>query len=166
MKRRKVVWFSCGVTSAVAAKIAVESHCDGDGEIVVVYCDTGSEHSDSKRFLRDCGEWLGVKIETIRSKKFPDIWEVFERTGWLVGPSGARCTTEMKKIPRKAFQQADDIQIFGMDVGEIPRADRLRATEFEVDSRFPLIEAGISKRECVDIISSVGIRIPAMYLMG
>lgn len=37
---RRVVWFSCGAASAVAAKLAVEKYGDG---CTVVYCDTSGD---------------------------------------------------------------------------------------------------------------------------
>jgi 3'-phosphoadenosine 5'-phosphosulfate sulfotransferase (PAPS reductase)/FAD synthetase len=85
---RVIAWFSCGVTSAVAAKLTLEKYPDA----VVAYCDTGSEHKDNVRFLKDCERWLGKKVQVLKSKKYKDIWDVFEKTKYLAGVNGARCT--------------------------------------------------------------------------
>ena len=42
--------FSCGATSAIATAIALKE----DPTAEVVYADTGSEHPDNMRFLKDC----------------------------------------------------------------------------------------------------------------
>ena len=89
---RVLVWFSCGAASACAAKLAVEKHKDKALEII--YCDTLKyEHPDNVRFLKDVEKWIGQPIKILKSEKYDDIYDVFHKTGWLVGPKGARCTS-------------------------------------------------------------------------
>ena len=45
-----IAWFSCGVTSAVACKIALSLYDD----VQIYYIETGSGHPDNTRFLSDC----------------------------------------------------------------------------------------------------------------
>lgn len=45
-----IAWFSCGVTSAVACKIALSLYED----VQLYYIETGSGHPDNARFLVDC----------------------------------------------------------------------------------------------------------------
>lgn len=78
---RTVAWFSCGATSAVAAKLAIARY----PETVVAYCDTGGEHPDNVRFLKDCERWFGREIQVLRSERYRDIWDVFEKTRYLAG---------------------------------------------------------------------------------
>jgi hypothetical protein len=146
----------------VAAKLAVER----DPTTVVAYCDTGSEHEDNRRFLDDCARWLGRPIEVLRSASYRDIWDVFERTRYLVGIRGARCTTELKKLVRRAFERPDDVQVFGFDAAEGHRAERFRGNNPEVSVWFPLIDAGLSKADCLAQLQSAGIELPAMYKLG
>lgn len=159
---RTVAWFSCGVTSAVAAKLAVER----DPHTVVAYCDTGSEHADNKRFLADCARWLGREILVLRSPLYADIWDVFTKTRYLAGVNGARCTTELKKLVRRAFERPTDTQVFGFDRDERSRADKFRANNPEVTAWFPLIESHLSKADCLARIQNAGIELPAMYRLG
>jgi len=163
-RRRVVCWFSCGVTSAVAAKLTLSGF--PGREVRIVYCDTGSEHPDNARFLADCEDWYGQEIEQIKSEKYRDIWDVFEKTRWLVGPSGARCTTELKKLVRRRYERPGDIQVFGFDSSERERADRFRENNIEVDLRTPLLDEGLSKSDCADIVLRAGIEVPAIYRMG
>jgi hypothetical protein len=159
---RTVAWFSCGATSAIACKIALES----DPNAVIAYCDTGSEHSDNARFLRDCGQWFGREITVLRSPKYRNIWDVFEKTRYLVGVGGARCTTELKKKVRQAFSEPDDLHVMGFDAAEEDRAARFRTNNPELRTWFPLLERGIRKGDCLDLLRGAGIDLPAMYLLG
>ena len=161
---RVVCWFSCGVTSAVAAKLAMDAF--PGHEMHVCYCDTGSEHPDNARFLKDCEEWIGHSIEILHSPDYHDIWDVFEKTGWLVGPQGARCTTELKKRVRVAYQQPDDVHVFGFDTGERKRADRFLHVNHDLRVSLPLIEQSFSKADCVAEILRAGLELPEMYRLG
>jgi len=160
--KRVVCWFSAGVTSAVAVKLAKEQ-----GPVTIAYCDTGAEHVDNLRFIADCEKWFNQKIIILRSKKYASVWEVFEKTRYLSGVNGARCTTEMKKLVRRNFEDLNnDLQVFGFDATEKKRADKFLANNPEVTAWFPLIEQNLTKQDCIDKILSAGINIPEMYRLG
>lgn len=163
---RVVVWFSCGAASAVAGKLVLSEH--GHNDVVVAYTDTGAEHPDNARFIQHIQTWYGHEIQILKTDKYTDTWDVWLRTRYLVGPTGARCTGELKKKVRFAFQQPDDIHVFGFtaDRREVQRAERFREQNPEIDLRTPLIERGINKKDCIGILDAVGIAIPAMYRMG
>lgn len=163
--RRIVSWFSAGSASAVATKIALDK-MDVDIDVVVAYCDTGSEHPDNVRFIQDVEKWLGFKTTVLKSNKYEDIWDVFEKTRWLVGVNGSRCTTELKKKLRQEFEEFGDVQVFGYTVEEKERLDRFRKNNPELNIWCPLIDRGISKADCHDIIFQAGIEQPAMYKLG
>ena len=86
-------WFSGGVTSAVAIKLMIEAGHD----VVIYYFETGSHHKDHSRFLRDCEIWYGQKINIVRNKKYKNVDDVIVKNRYLNGPSGAKCTKELKK---------------------------------------------------------------------
>jgi PP-loop superfamily ATP-utilizing enzyme len=160
---RVLVSFSCGAASAVAAKMAVDKYGD---RVEVIYCDTLKyEHPDNVRFLNDVSVWIGRRINIIRSTKYNDIFDVFEKTGWLVGPSGARCTTELKRNVRKAYQLPDDIHVFGLTADE---KDRITSFEDRNDISIDWIlrDNNVTKQDCYRIIQKAGIQLPAMYLLG
>jgi 3'-phosphoadenosine 5'-phosphosulfate sulfotransferase (PAPS reductase)/FAD synthetase len=147
----------------VAAKLARQS---APGEFVVAYCDTGSEHPDNERFLRDCEEWIGQPIIRLKSERYDDIWDVFERTGWLVGPGGARCTSELKKRVRNDFMRVSDLQVFGFDRSEARRVERFKANNPEVRLLTPLLDRNLSKSDCLAMLQNAGIELPEMYKLG
>lgn len=160
---RVLAWFSCGSASAVAAKLAIEKY---GSAVEVLYCDTlAYEHPDNARFMRDVSKWLGKEITILRSEKFTDIFDVFRKRRFIVGPRGAPCTTELKKRVRFKYQRPDDRHVFGLTAEECDRADRMREQGVE-DFEFPLIDAGITKRRCHEIIGAAGIEQPAMYRLG
>lgn len=161
---RVLAWFSCGDASAYAAKIAVETYGE---RCEVIYCDTFAyEHPDNKRFFKDVEKWIGKPIKVIRSSRYKDIYDVFNKTRWLVGPKGARCTTELKKIPRMEYQRADDLHIFGFTAEETKRIERFHRENPELFAEFPLADRGITKRDCHLEMRRAGIELPAMYRLG
>lgn len=162
---RVVVWFSCGATSAVAAKLAFKEY-GPTHNFHVAYCDTQSEHPDNRRFFYDVQDWVGHPFEILRSSEYNDIWDVWRKTRWLIGPKGARCTTELKKRLRFQYQQPGDLQVFGFDHDEAERADNLRKNNPEVNLITPLIERGLSKPDCLAMLERAGIEPPAMYRLG
>lgn len=164
MTPRTLVWFSCGVTSAIAAKIVA----DTEENVEICYCagTLSTEHPDNERFLRDCEEWIGLPVKRLYSDKYSDIWDVFQKTRWLVGPQGARCTTELKKLVRRRYTRPDDRQVFGFDFGEEERAKRFKDNNVEVLAEFPLIDLQVTKAQCLEILREEGIEIPALYRMG
>lgn len=164
MSPRVVVWFSCGAASAVAAKLTLAKY--GRERVTLAYTDPGSEHPDSARFMADCVRWFNHPIETLRNAKYRDTWQVWEERRFLVGPRGALCTGELKKSPRFAFQRPDDIQVFGYTADEQDRADQFREQNFEVILKTPLIDAGLSKADCLAMIDRAGIELPLMYRLG
>lgn len=161
---RILAWFSCGAASALATKLAIEKY----GDVVeVLYCDTlAYEHPDNRRFLADCERWFGRTIRLLKSPKYEDIFDVFYKTRWLVGPKGARCTTELKKNVRKAYQRPGDVQIFGLTVEEKVRIQRFENENPEVTAEFPLIEHAKTKSDCLRALNEAAIELPAMYRLG
>lgn len=161
---RVIAWFSCGAASAVAAKLAIEVHGD---RVVPVYCDTSaSEHPDNARFIREVAAWLGKPVTVLHSPTYRDIDDVFERTKYMAGVKGARCTVEMKKVPRFQFQEPDDTHVFGFTAEETGRITNFAANNPELDLFFPLQHFGVTKADCFVRLTEAGIALPVMYGLG
>ena len=162
--KRTVCWFSAGAASAVATKLVLREVPDA----VVAYCETGAEHFDNARFLADCERWFGRPIERLRSDRYADTWDVFEKRRYLAGIDGALCTVELKVMPRLAWQQPTDIHVFGYtaDGPDVARAKRLRETYFELSIKTPLIDRGLTKEACLAMVEDAGIELPPMYRLG
>jgi hypothetical protein len=160
-----ISWFSCGVPSAVAAKLAIRDY--GSDQVQVVNCDTkSSEHSDNYRFFNQVQDWLGQKIIEIKSADYSTVDDVFERVRYMSGVKGARCTTELKKIPRLKFAQPDDIHIFGMTFDERKRVREFSMRNPDMRLRWILVDHCMSRADCMDEIRTAGIAEPEMYRLG
>ena len=162
---RTLIWYSDGAASTVAGMITLKSNPDA----IPVHTATNSEHPDNVRYRKDVEEKLFKKeVLVLTSMKYADIWDVYDKTGWLIGPKGARCTTELKKKLRQQFEMPDDIHVFGYtaDHADAKRARDFKRNNFELDVRLPLIERNITKADCLDIIEQAGVQLPMMYRLG
>lgn len=158
--QRTIAWFSCGAASAVAAKLTPEA--------IPVYCETRAEHPDNERFLKDCEDWLGRKVQRIASDEYESTWDVWEKRKYIAGIDGAPCTTYLKVRPRLEFQRPDDVHVFGYtaDKRDAARATALRQNYPELTVRSPLVDRGLTKEACIAMIERAGIRPPIMYDYG
>lgn len=163
---RVIAWFSCGAASAVAAKLAVEKY---GYQCLVANCDTRkNEHPDNYRFSRECEEWFGQPILYLKSPMFETVDAVFEQTRYMSGVEGARCTTELKKKVRQAFERPDDIHILGYtnDKKELKRIKNFEANNPELQCEWILRDQTKSKDDCFEFIRKAGIKLPVMYDLG
>lgn len=165
MSGRIVCRYSSGCPSAVAAKIAIAEF--GAERVKVVKSDTRSEHADNERFDREVAEWLGQEIIYVASDEYRDIWHVFEKERYIVSHQGAKCRGALKMVPFYDYWLPSDTLIFGYtsDKKDAERAVRLKANSVE-KMRFPLIERGLMRADCLAMIERAGIEIPMMYRLG
>tara|TARA_R110000868_G_scaffold374396_1_gene638901 strand:+ start:880 stop:1680 length:801 start_codon:yes stop_codon:yes gene_type:complete len=161
-------WFSCGVTSAIACKLALDTY--GKENVDLYYIKIDSAHPDNDRFIADCEEWFDVKIKTIQSKKYSDQFDVIEQIRYVNGVNGAPCTLQLKKKVRFDLQKALDypIQVFGFEfeTKQVNRAIRFIEQFPETKPIFPLIEGSYTKEICAGLIIEQGIELPTMYKLG
>lgn len=160
-------WFSCGSTSAVACKIAIDEGLDVD----LWYLYTGAEHSDNERFIADCEKWFGKKINIARSNKFSCPEDV-ARKELFNTPYGAPCTKYLKKevrqkqiMPLYEGQEVCHILGFEYTQHEVNRALRWKEQQTP-NCYFPLIKHRLNKQDCLLRLKAANIEIPAMYKLG
>ncbi len=162
-----ISWWSAGVTSAVATKLAIQEFGD---EVKPIYFAIDSAHEDNARFKSECEDWYGMEIEVWRSEKYKDQFDVIKKTRYVNGPSGARCTSELKKKVRQRVEKELDFegQVFGFEFSkkEINRAIRFKEQYPVAKPFFPLIEKKMTKPECLHFLSKSGISSPKMYDLG
>lgn len=171
MAGRIVIWFSCGAASAVAAKLVLQSN-DGrkaGREIVIARNWIAEEHHDNDRFQYEVSDWLGHPIIHVTNEKYAgSIYNVQDDVKFLRHPmtGGAPCTRLLKKEMRKSFQRPGDIHVFGLHIGEEDRVDKFLDGEPDIQAWFPLIEHGLTKMDCHQMISDAGIAMASMYRLG
>ena len=161
---RVLGWYSHGATSAAMAKLLVSQY--PDCEIVNCSSTMANEHPDNARFMADVSRWIGKDVVQLYSEKYKDIYDVFDKTGWLVGVGGARCTQELKRHVRECYQQVGDIHCFGFTADEPERVERFKRDNPELYLLFPLLDNNLSKQDCLNMLMQAGIKLPAMYELG
>lgn len=108
-------------------------------------------------FLFDCQKKTYSATETIRKRRY------------INGPSGAPCTSELKRKVRQRWEQTqDDLlrYVWGYDCEEKHRAERLLQTTIEHEHVFPLIDAILTKDEVHGLLERLDIKRPLMYELG
>jgi len=124
---------------------------------------------DNLRFLQDVESWLGVEIETAINSKFPDCSAntVWKKARFMSSPLGAPCTKELKKRAREEWEQSNrpHWHVLGFTSEETGRYERF--TAYERPNVLPiLIEANMTKQDCVDFLLSEGLKLPHVYSLG
>lgn len=155
-----VSWFSAGVSSAVATKIA----CPRIDRIIYIHID--DQHPDTLRFVDDCERWFGRKI-TILQSPLKCVENACLASNYMRGPHNIACTDRLKKRVRKEWEldhRGRHTYVWGFDRSETLRAERLVRAMPEHEHIFPIL--GYTKNEVHGILARAGIRRPAMYDLG
>lgn len=168
--RKIICWWSGGITSAVACKLAIEKY--GKENCQVIMIDTHNEHSDTYRFALDCEKWYGLQIEGISAipDKYKSIQDVWRTHLSLNVANGAICSYKLKRVAREKWEKTAefDHQVFGFEfeTTEFKRALALKLNHSQTNPIFPLLEMAMDKKECVNYVIDAGIRIPEAYALG
>jgi hypothetical protein len=160
------VWFSCGAASAVAAKLTLDKWGDSC-TVRVINNPVAEEDPDNRRFLADVERWLGVTIEIATNPKYPNASavEVWNTRKYMAGIAGAPCTVELKKKARQHWESQNDYDwmVLGFTAHERDRHERFTLTE-RANLLPILIDAGLSKADCWNILLDAGVQLPRPYL--
>ena len=160
---KTVSYFSAGVSSAVATKLMID-------EIdLIMYTHIDDHHPDSLRFVNDCEAWFGKPV--IREQSILKSVDGACRSASFIKDrnGGATCTTRLKRLVRKKFEKDNEGKlriVWGLDVEESTRCDRIKRTMPNHEHCFPLVEQGITKTQAHEILKASGIKRPAMYDLG
>lgn len=166
MSKGIVCWFSGGITSAVACKIAIDLY--GVSRCRVIMMDTKNEDDDTYRFLKDCEKWYGLPIEIITREKYGSIQEVWRKYLSLNVAKGAVCSTSLKRELRIEWQAKNEYeyQVFGFDIDEPKRAKAMTLNYPKAKAIYPLLFHGYTKKKCIGLLNEAGIEIPVTYKYG
>lgn len=163
-----VVWFSNGAASAVAWKETVRRYGDWCN-VTAVNSPVIEEDPDNARFAHDVAEWVGGTLVHFTNPAYPhaSAEKVWDQRGGMSFPHGAPCTVHLKKDARALYEKQNQVDwhVLGFTADEKKRSDRFMQTERE--NVLPvLIDAGITKTECFEIINAAGLDLPAIYHRG
>ena len=161
---RIIASFSCGAASAVATKLALDEF---GGRVLVVNIEVVEEHPDNRRFLADCEKWFGREILVLRDEKYGgSIYEVFRKRRFITGPKAIPCSMVLKKDVMRNFYRDGDEVVIGYTAEEEERANRFIDANNGRVCHFPLIDAGLTKADCLALVEREGIELPEMYRLG
>jgi len=168
MKKPWILWWSGGVTSAIACWIALKLF--GKGNCWILFIDTFNEDDDTYRFKEDCEKWYGHPIETVTAigQKFKEIKEIWYHFKSLNNATGAICSSTLKRDVRVKWLAVNDWEgnVFGFDIDEPKRIKGMTMNWEKINPVYPLAFYGYTKKKCIEILQSKGIEIPRMYKAG
>jgi hypothetical protein len=168
MNKDIIAWWSGGITSAVACKLAIDIF--GVKRVRVIMIDTQNEHPDTYRFKNDCENWYGLPIEIITGigEKYGNIFDVWRKHKSLNTATGAICSSNLKRLVREKWEKQNPNythQVFGFefDKKEFNRALGMTLNHGKrVKAIYPLLMFGYDKKKCIEIVQDVDIEIPEM----
>lgn len=168
---RVICWWSGGVTSAVACKIAIDMFGHRNCDVIMI--DTWNEESDTYRFKKDCEKWYKMPIGTISRipSDYKNIQAVWDKYSSLNTATGAICSTVLKREVREKWQKQNPgftHQVFGFEFEkkEFNRALSMSINYPNSKPIFPLLMMGYDKKKCISLIQEAGITVPAAYSYG
>lgn len=162
---RIVGQFSCGAASAVAIKLTIAKY--GHERVVIHNAFIQQEDADNRRFLKDCEEWFEHPIKVVQSEKYhASSEEVWIKKRYMKGPRGAPCSGELKRKPLAAIAEPGDVEVIGYTSEEWDRLQEMRTAMPTRLIEAPLIDANLSKSDCLAIVDRAGIELPRMYRLG
>ena len=160
---KKICWLSAGVSSFIAAYLAM-------GVDEYIYIDVADQHPDSLRFIKDCEKILNKPVQILRSEQYCSVEDVCLAFRFVASAHGAKCTEVLKGRVRKKWEyehRADTITyVWGMDCTETHRAERIAEHMPYFQNEFPLIKHQLTKNSAHAICERLGVKRPAMYDMG
>lgn len=162
-KKMKVCWLSAGVSSFIAGYLTKDID-------EYLYIDIDNQHPDSMRFIKECEKFLNRPIKILKSP-YGSVENAIKAFGFINRPKvGAYCTKVLKKRVRKEWEDAhkdyDITYVWGFDLNEKHRAERLLETSTQFEHEFPLIENMLTKQDAHAILHQLGIKRPIMYDLG
>lgn len=92
-----LVQFSGGKDSQACLIKAVNDY--GADKVTAVFCDTRWEHQDTYKHIESVVRQLGVKLVTLKSKKYNDFVDMSIKKGRFPSTMARFCTSELKVIP-------------------------------------------------------------------
>ena len=138
-----------------------------------IYMDIEDQHPDSIRFIKDCEKAIGKEIKVLKSKEYRNVEECVRTFGGFrnIVNGFAPCTNWLKKRVRKEweYQHRNDelIYVWGFDLDESDRAERVIEANPQADHKFPLIDKYLKKEEVHGLFErTFDFRRPKMYDLG
>ncbi len=159
----KVLSYGGGVNSTALALLLM----DRGEEFLMVFADTGAEYPETLEYIEYFEEATGHPIDIVRAEIVDGRdWSETGLYGysWFYNMVPYRafrwCTDKFKIRPIAKYHErngGEEVYI-GFDAGEYHRVKN-RANDY-AEKLYPLIDEGIDRNGCVELIKSHGLRVP------
>lgn len=164
---KRIVSYSGGLGSFMAAKLTVEKH--GAKNCHLLFTDTKTEDEDLYRFLRETSKALKVQLTSISDGR--NIWEVFNDVKFMGNSRIDPCSKVLKRDLARKFMDTffgpeNAALVVGIGADEKHRMKDILGnwSPYTVDA--PLVETPKTREEILDALDSYGVEPPRLYEMG
>jgi hypothetical protein len=140
---------------------------------VAIHADTTFESALTYRFARRWTDWLnrhGVRVEIVRNEIYQNT---VDNSGSVIIPAytdtdkggllSRQCTTKWKRAPmRRLIQELREDRLVELWLGiSTDEALRMKPSDVKyVTHRWPLIELGMSRKDCIKWLTDRGFEVP------
>jgi len=163
-KLHTVVWLSGGISSFMAAVLCPIPIDE------LIYIDIEDQTRDTLRFVNEAAAYLDKPLTILKAKFFRGKNDVIRSRRYVNGTSGAPCTGALKRMPRKEWEWEHKgcnlCYVWGYDLQEQHRVDRIVEDNQQARHLFPLVDMGLNKAQVHGMFERIGIQKPDMYRMG
>lgn len=158
----EIVLYSKGVCSAYIAARLKETCVDP----LCLFNDTKREDEDTYRFGDEVAAKWGLNV--VEASDGRDLYDFFRQQRIIPARQIPACSIALKIKPGAAFLAALEGPgrvAYGYDLNEEDRAERTIANwaHPHLTPWFPLIEWGVSKRQCFGFFLERGVEVPRIY---
>lgn len=93
---------------------------------------------------------------------------VWRKRRFIVNRNGAPCSKALKRDVLNAYNLPDDLLVIGYtaDPRDVDRFNHFIDANPDTRVWAPLVEAGMTKRDCFAHVAAAGIELPRMYRLG
>jgi hypothetical protein len=158
----KYISFGGGVNSVALVLLAIRDGWYQECEAVFIH--HGTDHPDTYDYLAWFQDWLKVRGHRPITVLYPTVqgdktlYDWFYRQAFLPSVVNRSCTAKWKvRILHKHYRRPC-FEMIGIDAGELRRS-RLSVVN-GIESRWPLIEAGLNRQGCIELIKSFAVPVP------
>jgi hypothetical protein len=131
---------------------------DEGWDFEAVYVDHGCDWPETRKFVYWLSRHTPITILYPHVEGHSNIYDYFWHYRMVPFIRYRLCTDKFKLRPIRKYCQPPAFELIGIDAGEDHRA-KIRC-DGGLESRYPLIEYGIDRRGCVQIIKDHGIPVP------
>lgn len=121
----------------------------------IVFCDTGSEWPETYEYLEMFSKLYPI---TVLKPKDGNIYDYCWKYKMVPALHPRWCSFRFKREPFEKYVEKPCFKSLGFDEGESQRA--VISMEKGIENRYPLLEAHLNRRLCIDLIRSHGLPIP------